>query len=69
MKIPWEKKLQRRTRKGDEVGNNPSMFKEFKNAMAQEFEMTDIGLMSYYLGIEVKQRDDSFFISQEGYAK
>ncbi|KAK2977170.1 hypothetical protein RJ640_000421 [Escallonia rubra] len=51
------------------MGNNPSMFKEFKNAMAQEFEMTDIGLMSYYLGIEVKQRDNGIFISQEGYAK
>ncbi|KAK2988828.1 hypothetical protein RJ640_022539 [Escallonia rubra] len=51
------------------TGNNPSMFKEFKNAMAQEFEMTDIGLMSYYLGIEVKQQDNGIFISQEGYAK
>ncbi|KAK2965860.1 hypothetical protein RJ640_027147 [Escallonia rubra] len=48
------------------TGNNSSMFKELKNAMAQEFEMTDIGLMSYYLGIEVKQRDDGIFISQEG---
>ncbi|KAK2972610.1 hypothetical protein RJ640_029229 [Escallonia rubra] len=38
-----------------QLWNNPSMFKEFKNAMAQEFEMTNIGLMSYYLGIEVKQ--------------
>ncbi|KAL0443714.1 UNVERIFIED_CONTAM: hypothetical protein Slati_2094100, partial [Sesamum latifolium] len=34
------------------------MFDDFKRAMAKEFEMTDIGLMSYYLGIEVKQRDD-----------
>ncbi|KAK2983638.1 hypothetical protein RJ640_023172 [Escallonia rubra] len=50
-------------------GNSPSMVKEFKNAIAQEFEMMDIGLMSYYLGIEVKQRDDSIFISLEGYAK
>ncbi|KAK2966118.1 hypothetical protein RJ640_002029 [Escallonia rubra] len=41
----------------------------FKNAMAQEFEMTDIRLMSYYLGIEVKQRNDGIFISQEGSAK
>ncbi|KAL0401015.1 UNVERIFIED_CONTAM: Copia protein [Sesamum latifolium] len=45
------------------------MFDDFKRAMAKEFEMTDIGLMSYYLGIEVKQRDDRIFISQEGYAK
>ncbi|XP_038896516.1 uncharacterized mitochondrial protein AtMg00810-like [Benincasa hispida] len=37
--------------------------------MAKEFEMTDIGLMSYYLGIKVKQGEDGIFISQEGYAK
>ena len=30
------------------TGNNLSMFEEFKRAMIQEFEMTDIGLMSYY---------------------
>lgn len=34
------------------TGNNPRMFEEFKRAMSQEFEMTDLGLMSYYLGIE-----------------
>ncbi|XP_022849494.1 uncharacterized protein LOC111371638 [Olea europaea var. sylvestris] len=37
--------------------------------MAREFEMMDIGLMSYYLGIEVKQRGEGIIISQEGYAK
>jgi hypothetical protein len=37
--------------------------------MAREFEMIDIGLMAYYLGIEVKQMEDEIFISQEGYAK
>ncbi|XP_038895793.1 secreted RxLR effector protein 161-like [Benincasa hispida] len=31
--------------------------------------MTDIGLMSYFLGIKVKQGEDGIFISQEGYAK
>ena len=51
------------------TGNDPSMFDEFKREMAKEFEMTDIGLMSYYLGIEVKQGEDGIFISQEGYAK
>ncbi|KAK2994415.1 hypothetical protein RJ640_009642 [Escallonia rubra] len=45
------------------------MFDDFNKEMAKEFEMTDIGLMSYYLGIEVKQRDDGTFISQEAYAK
>ena len=38
------------------TGYNPRTFKEFKNAMTREFEMIDVGLMEYYLGIEVKQR-------------
>ena len=51
------------------TGNNVKMFEEFKKVMAQEFEMTDIGLMSYYLEIEVKQVDGVIYISQEAYAK
>jgi len=39
------------------IGNNPSMFEDIKKAITQEFEMTDIGLMSYYLGIKVKQME------------
>ncbi|KAL0546298.1 hypothetical protein IC582_016205 [Cucumis melo] len=46
-----------------------SMFEDLKNAMTQEFEMTDIGLMSYYLGIEVKQSEEGIFISQERYTR
>jgi len=45
------------------------MLKEFKETMAREFEMTDIGLMAYFLGIEVKQVYDGIFISKERYAK
>lgn len=44
------------------------MFEEFKNAMTRDFEMTDIGLMAYYLGIEVKQNEEGIFISQRNYA-
>ncbi|KAK2973573.1 hypothetical protein RJ640_030698 [Escallonia rubra] len=51
------------------TGNYVKIFDGFKKEMAKEFEMTNIGLMSYYLGIEVKQRDDGIFISQEAYAK
>ncbi|KAG6392750.1 hypothetical protein SASPL_146975 [Salvia splendens] len=51
------------------TGNNPSMFEEFKKAMTEEFKMTDIGLMAYYLGVEVKQLEDRVFITQEHYAK
>jgi hypothetical protein len=38
---------------------------DFKQAMVKEFEMTDIGLMSYYLGIEFKQGEDGIFVNQE----
>jgi len=31
------------------------------------FEMTDLGLMNYFLDIEVKQQEDNIFISQTKY--
>ena len=31
--------------------------------------MIDIGLMSYYLGIKVKQKEDGIFISQQNYGE
>lgn len=37
--------------------------------MKKEFEMMDIGLLSYYLAIKVNQDEDEIFISQYGYAK
>ncbi|KAL4020424.1 hypothetical protein IC575_019200 [Cucumis melo] len=51
------------------TGNCASMFEDLKKAMTQEFEMTDIVLMSYYLGIEVKQSEEGIFISQERYTR
>ncbi|XP_070034405.1 uncharacterized mitochondrial protein AtMg00810-like [Nicotiana tomentosiformis] len=51
------------------TGNNPSLFETFKKDISRKFEMTDVGLMSYYLGLEVKQMEDGFFISQESYTK
>ncbi|XP_019244295.1 PREDICTED: uncharacterized protein LOC109224163 [Nicotiana attenuata] len=49
--------------------NNPSLFEAFKKDLSREFELTDVGLMSYYLGLEVKQMEDEIFISQESYTK
>ena len=45
------------------TGSNPSMFEEFKKNMAKKFEMTDIGFMSYYLGIKVKQEEKGILIT------
>lgn len=36
--------------------------------MNQEFEMTVLGLMKYFLGLEVTQEKDGIFV-QEAYAK
>jgi hypothetical protein len=38
---------------------------EFGVAMMTEFEMTHLGLMHYFLGIEVRQMNDVIIISQE----
>ncbi|GJZ32250.1 retrovirus-related pol polyprotein from transposon TNT 1-94 [Tanacetum coccineum] len=46
-----------------------NMIDELNKSMTREFEMTHIGLMSYYLSIEVKQTDEGIFICQERYAK
>lgn len=45
--------------------NNSHMYGDFKKSMAQEFEMSDMRLMSYYLGSEVKQSSEGIYISQE----
>lgn len=37
--------------------------------MEKEFEMTDLGLMAYFLGIEVKQDNNGKFVSQSKYAQ
>ena len=51
------------------IRSNLRIFDEFKKEMTREFEMTDIGLMAYYLRIEVKQKEEGIFISQESYAR
>jgi hypothetical protein len=50
------------------TGNNPTMFEDFKKSMVQEFEMTNIGLMVHFLGLEVMQKE-GIFVSQSNYAK
>ena len=37
------------------MGNSQRLVDQFKVAMTSEFEMTDLGLMRYFLGLEVRQ--------------
>jgi len=51
------------------IGNNPKMFEDIKQAMIKEFEMTNISLMTYYLGIKIMQGEDTIFVNQDKFAK
>jgi len=51
------------------TGSNELLVEEFKQEMMNVFEMTDLGLMTYFLGMEVKQSKNEVFIYQNKYAK
>ncbi|KAK1408428.1 hypothetical protein QVD17_40194 [Tagetes erecta] len=51
------------------TGNDLSEIDHFKQQMTQNFEMADMGLLCYYLGIEVSQSEDGIAIKQSAYAK
>ena len=41
---------------------------ESKNKIAEEFEMKDLGLMHYFLGLEISQSSEEIFLNQGNYA-
>jgi hypothetical protein len=51
------------------TGNSKSEIMKFKSEMTKMFKMSDLGLLHYYLGIEVKQQGNGFMLSQESYVK
>ncbi|CAM8948224.1 unnamed protein product [Rhodiola kirilowii] len=42
---------------------------QFVEQMQQEFKMSMVGEMNYFLGLQVKQKNDGIFISQSKYAR
>ena len=44
------------------TGNKVMLIDQFKTEMMKNFEMTDLGQMSYFLGMEIKQTDSRIFI-------
>lgn len=50
------------------TGNSETLLKHFKISMMKEFAMTDLGMMKYFLGVEVTQDEHGIFISQQKYA-
>ena len=50
------------------TGDDEIMMSEFKSSMMREFDMSDLGKMRFFLGIEVLQRSDGIYICQRKYA-
>eukprot|EP01018_Ginkgo_biloba_P023828 Gb_00935 [translate_table: standard] len=50
------------------TGNNHHMLHDFKVDMCKEFEMSDLGQLHYFLGIEIWQSEKGIFMSQAKYA-
>ncbi|KAG6483115.1 hypothetical protein ZIOFF_059755 [Zingiber officinale] len=50
------------------TANNPSLITSFKDSVMKEFQMTDLGLMTYFLGMEVHQKKGvGTFVGQTKY--
>ncbi|WVZ50903.1 hypothetical protein U9M48_002109, partial [Paspalum notatum var. saurae] len=50
------------------VGSDNREIEEFKSQMKQEFKMSDLGPLSFYLGIEVHQTQGQITLNQASYA-
>ncbi|XP_059077095.1 L-type lectin-domain containing receptor kinase VIII.1-like [Cryptomeria japonica] len=48
-------------------GNRKALMEKFQVEMKQEFEMSNLGLMHYFLGVKVQQTSKGIFISQTKY--
>ncbi|KAG7557329.1 Zinc finger CCHC-type superfamily [Arabidopsis suecica] len=51
------------------TGSRIDQILEFKKEMASKFEMSDLGLLTYYLGIEVIQHNRGIILKQGRYAE
>lgn len=51
------------------TGSKAAVVEDFKKQMSSMFEMTDLGELSYYLGIEVQQGNGFIELKQAGYAR
>ncbi|XP_022003993.1 uncharacterized mitochondrial protein AtMg00810-like [Helianthus annuus] len=45
------------------------MINQLKNSMKREFEMTDLGILHYFLGMEVNYDNGNIMLSQQKYAR
>lgn len=51
------------------TGTNLDVINKFKREMASKFEMSDLGKLTYYLGIKVHQNQNGITLNQTSYAQ
>lgn len=51
------------------MGSSIEMLSEFKDIMVKTFEMSYLGPLRYFLGLEVRQFNGALFVTQTKYAK
>jgi hypothetical protein len=51
------------------TGNHSGMIHKFKQSMMETFDMTDLGKMRHFLGVEIIQNSQGIFMCQHRYAK
>ena len=51
------------------TGNDVKMMQNFKQVMMQAYEMSDLGLLNYFLGIEVSQVKEGIFFLKRSILK
>jgi hypothetical protein len=49
------------------TGDDLSGIQELKDFLSQNFEMKDLGHLSYFLGLEITSFDDGFYLTQAKY--
>jgi uncharacterized membrane protein YciS (DUF1049 family) len=49
--------------------NNASLVQWFASSMQSEFEMSMLGELSFFLGLQITQRSEGIFLSQEKYLR
>ena len=50
------------------TGDDLSGIQELKNFLSQQFEMKDLGHLSYFLGLEITHSTDGLYLTQAKYA-
>jgi hypothetical protein len=50
------------------TGSDSKLLNHVKNNLKKKFEMTDLGFLCYFLGLQVLQANEGIFLSQSKYA-